>query len=177
MRTLIVLVAGFYTMVLFSSLVKLKTGGNTYAGVIPAIASPEVRSMRYITEQDSLLFDYCGLIPDQRNFGADVYEIKLALISTQVDCYTQYLARWIIKFENTDVCNQKNPTSTAYGCGQFLDTTWNSSCIPRGYNNREAIHHQVGCVTSLIQTGELYTAWLNHWDQNKVQQFWALMQN
>lgn len=88
--------------------------------------------------------------------------------------YNQVKLRWdesqwnsfnnIIERESQWNCNNQNPISTAYGCGQFLDSTWSDT----GYKKTKDPQIQImACIEYIAKRyGSPKEAW-KFWQKNK----------
>jgi hypothetical protein len=126
---------------------------------------------------DRLVFDNCGILKPHAFDLNDAREVKEVLAATNTSCYNKWVTRWIIHIESTSNCKAKNPSSSAYGCAQFLTSTWNRGCVPLGFTNRTSINDQVRCVVKFVERGALQTDWMPYWQEHHKTKFYNLLSN
>ena len=90
----------------------------------------------------------------------------------KVFAYNQVKYRWgdgywnafnnIIEHESKWDCTSQNPNSTAYGCGQFLNSTWKDT----GYSKTENPEIQIMATIQYIAN--------RYKDPRKAWQFWSI---
>lgn len=99
-------------------------------------------------------------------------KIKLAINATKLSCKYQ---RWLqqMSWEETHHTCVDSKISSAKGCVQFLNSTWNEICRPRGWSNVRNAFDNFACAGYLISTNEsnLYNHWLRWWPKEKRANF------
>lgn len=75
------------------------------------------------------------------------------------DCYANDIPDYIISRESGGNPNAQNPSSSAWGCAQWLESTWNSTCGDLGAHGSAPVSAQNECANRLWDGG----AGASHW--------------
>lgn len=97
------------------------------------------------------------------NFPNDVPNwLRYELANIGASCSEQQTLAYIAKHESTYNPNAKNPTSSARGLMQFLDSSFNYyGCYK--YGGRTSSIGQLKCSLNIIRTEGAYNTWFRWW--------------